>query len=152
LRCIGRGVFVAIPDDESAVGGEINDTGAADVERAGAGRFGPCTAAELVVRADEVEFAAADVVGAGAALVADVQSRAVSGISACGLDPDSAAGLVEGSLAAEITYLQPGPKADRAARDVERADIGIAASGARSDGEVGDGRVPLVCAIAPRVM
>jgi hypothetical protein len=35
---------------------------------------------------------------------------------------------LRGSVAAEIAYLQPGPKADRAARDVEGADIETAAN------------------------
>jgi hypothetical protein len=65
----------------------------------------------------------------------------MGGIPAGRVDPDGAAGLGEGSCAAEIANLQPRPEADGAARDVEGADIGNAAGRARSDGEVSERRV-----------
>jgi len=135
----GRRSGVAIANDEAAGGRAVrvddDKTGAADVQRAAAGRVGAGVSAEIAEAAHQIQAARADVVSAGAALIADVHAAAGHG--------DRAAGLVHGAGAAPVADLQCRLQgASGPAADVQRAAghcHGAAAAGARSDGIVPDG-------------
>ncbi len=118
------------------------------IERAVAGGPGPLIAADGMAAAFQDQLAvAADVIGAGAALAANVQRGAIGDVGAGRLDHHRAAGLVHHAGAAEIADPERDTDIQRTARDVQ---FGRGA-GTTSTIMVSHLAVPLVTAKAPWV-